>query len=557
MSVPAIAALTVAQATLAQTPLTTVRVASGLTNPIFATAPEGDPDRVFILEWHTGLVRILQNGVIDPTPFIDVSSKMITNGDHGLMGMTFHPEYASNGFAYLYYSVPGPATAVVRYTVMAGDPNRLDPATEATIITIPQPNTNHNGGSIEFSPVSGFLYIALGDGGGQNDPNCNGQNPGTWLSKILRIDVDGGFPYVVPPSNPFVGQGGFLPEIWALGMRNPWRFSFDRGNGDLYIGDNGQGLMEEVDFEPAGFPGGANYGWSVMEGTLCFGSSSCPGGTPPCHDPVYTDPLYEYDHSQGCSVQGGYVYRGCAVTDLGGTYFFADWCTDGATNGIWSFEVVAGAVTNFKNRTAELAPGGGLSITSIVAFGQDGLGELYIVDFVDGELFKIVPDAPFDDCNDNGVPDQCEPDSDGDGVIDDCELGTNYCTPAVPNSSGVPAQITGFGSDVVTDNDFHLLASDVPINKFGYFLGSASQGFIQSPPGSVGNLCLSGQIGRFAKLIQNSGAEGAFSIQVDLTLLPPPLNTPVLPGSTWNFQAWYRDVGNVSNFTDGVEVLFQ
>ena len=229
--------------------------------------------------------------------------------------------------------------------------------------------------------------IAVVACGGQNDPNCNGQNPATWLAKVLRIDVDGGFPYVVPPSNPFVGQGNYLPEIWAVGMRNPWRFSFDRENGDLYIGDNGQDLMEEVDFEPAGFAGGANYGWSVEEGTLCFGSSSCPGGTPPCGDSVYTDPLYEYDHSQGCSVTSGYTYRGTLMPDLVGTYFYGDFCTAF----IRSFRVENGRAVDARDWTRMLNPDG--RIGQLSSFGMDAVGELYIVD-LDGSVFKIVPSGP-------------------------------------------------------------------------------------------------------------------------------------------------------------------
>ena len=508
-----------------QTPLTTERVANGLSRPVFATAPVGDLDRLFICEHQSGLVRILRDGSLLPVPFLDVSGNLLTSGDHGLMSIAFHPDYRENGYVYAYYSVPGASTIVERYTVSA-NPDVVDPSTATLIISIPQPGGNHNGGSIAFNPSNGFMYLGLGDGGGQNDPNCFGQNPQTFLGKMLRIDVDGGSPYVVPPSNPFVGDPNVLDEIWALGMRNPWRWSFDRANGDLYVSDNGQSSWEEIDYEPAGFPGGRNYGWSVMEGSSCFTNTSC-SALPPCFDAAYTDPIYEYDHSMGCSVQGGFVYRGCAIPDLQGTYFFGDLCTNGSTQGLWSFRVVGGAVTDFQNRTAELAPSGGLSIQDIAGFGQDGLGELYVIDWGDGEVFKIVPASG---------------------------IGTNYCSPAVPNSTGLPGVMSAAGVPI-PGGPLSLVASDLPANQFGFFLASMTTGTIM-PPGSQGILCLAGNIGRFNAQAASSGTSGSFCVSIDT--LNMPMNPPVsvMSGETWHFQGWYRDVGGNNNFTDGLSILF-
>jgi hypothetical protein len=239
---------------------------------------------------------------------------------------------------------------------------------------------------MQFGPKDGYLYIGTGDGGSEGDPGNRSQDPGLLLGKMLRIDVDDGNPYTNPPTNPFYGPGDPLDEIWALGLRNPWRWSFDRLTGDMYIGDVGQDQREEIDFQSAASTGGENYGWRCMEGFRCTGLTGCT-----CNDPGLTLPIYEYTHSVGCAVMGGYVYRGNAVPDLQGTYFFADYCS----NKIWSFRYDGTTVTDFMDRTAELAPGGGLSISSIVSFGEDAWGEMYICDSSGGELFKIVPKTPI------------------------------------------------------------------------------------------------------------------------------------------------------------------
>ncbi len=367
--------------------LNTIRVASGLNRPIFVTAPQGDP-RLFIVE-QRGIIKILEDGNVLGIPFLDIDAlvpDISGNDERGLLGLAFHPDYQSNGYFYINYINLANDTVIARYTVSA-DPDVADPASATTLLTIDQPQQNHNGGTLLFSPVDGYLYIGMGDGGGAGDTNNYAQNPEILLGKMLRIDVDGGFPYAIPPDNPFVGPDPPLDEIWAIGYRNPYRWSFDSLTGDMWIGDVGQADWEEVDFEPAGL-GGRNYGWRRMEGNHCFNPPS------DCNDGSLILPVHEYSHGGTpfrCSITGGYVYRGSAIPWLAGTYFFADFCSDQ----IWSFRLVGGVPTEFTERTAELAPGGGLSITDVAGFGEDGFGELYIAArkaTSTGEIYKIIPD---------------------------------------------------------------------------------------------------------------------------------------------------------------------
>ncbi len=369
---------------LAQTSLRTVRVAQGFSLPVYVTSSPNDATRLFVVE-QGGRIEIIKNGTVLPTPFLNITSIVQSGGERGLLGLAFHPNYASNRRFYVYYTrQPDGAIVVARYTA-SENPDRANPGSAQTVIVIPHPGaSNHNGGCIQFGP-DGFLYFGTGDGGSSGDPPCNAQNGMVLLGKLLRIDVNGASPYVIPPTNPFVGDPAFRDEIWAYGLRNPWRFSFDRLTGDLYTGDVGQNTVEEVDFQSAASPGGENYGWKIMEGNNCFSSSNCIN-PPPCNSPLFTDPIWTYTHTGGnCSVTGGFVYRGNLIPSLRGTYFFADYCTAK----IWSFQFVGGTVINFMDRTAELAPRGA-TINSITSFGEDANGELYIVD-QGGEIFKILP----------------------------------------------------------------------------------------------------------------------------------------------------------------------
>lgn len=420
------------------TPLTTVRVASGLAFPIWVSSPPGDYNRLFVIE-KQGRIRIINNGTLLTTPFLNidpiVGGGTSLSSEQGLLGLAFDPNYASNGYFYVYYTNLAGNIVIARYTRNASDPNLADNSSAFQIWGFTHPQSNHNCGWMSFGP-DGYLYIGVGDGGnsydqgtGHTEPGGNAQdttsNP---LGKMHRIDVHGDdFPsdaarnYKIPPTNPFVGTGNDA-EIWAYGLRNPWRDSFDRLTGDLWIADVGQDNYEELDFQAAGAAGGRNYGWRCREGvtnTIMF-DSFCSNVAP-----TFTDPIYVYSHSQGCAIVGGYVYRGCAIPDLAGTYFFSDNCT----SKLWTLKyTVAGGVTNFTDRTTELAPGGALDIAGVSSFGEDAFGELYICDQMGGEIFKIIPRTMVGtDCNHNNRDDACDivagvlHDANHNGIPDECD----------------------------------------------------------------------------------------------------------------------------------------
>jgi len=353
-------------------------IASGLTSPLWVISPPGDTTRVFIVE-QSGIIRVARHDTLLTTPFLDISSLVQFSGERGLLSLAFHPAYAQNGQFFVDYTDQNGTITIARYLVSSGDPNVADPTSGTVLLGIPHATySNHNGGLVMFGP-DGFLYIGTGDGGGGGDPFLNGQDSTKLLAKILRIDVNGGPPYGIPISNPFVGRPPAAPEVWAYGVRNPWRFAFDRTTGDLYIADVGQDSWEEIDYAP-GNPGGRNYGWSVMEATHCFNP---PTG---CSSTGLTLPVYEYAHvgspdSVGCSITGGFVYRGTRLTGFAGRYFFGDYC-----NGwIRSFKIVGGVVTDVQNHTSDLGVQTGLT-----SFGQDARGELYIT-LSTGQVYRIVP----------------------------------------------------------------------------------------------------------------------------------------------------------------------
>ncbi|HJW13641.1 MAG TPA: PQQ-dependent sugar dehydrogenase, partial [Thermoanaerobaculia bacterium] len=307
-------------------------LAAGM-GPITSIANAGD-SRLF-LTLQTGRILIFAGGQVQPAPFLDLASSISCCGERGLLGLAFHPRFASKRFFFVDYTNTAGNTVIARYEASAANPNSADPASGVILLTIPQPFANHNGGQLQFGP-DGYLYIGMGDGGSANDPFCNAQRDDTLLGKLLRIDVDQNVStppfYGIPAGNPFAGPGPPQDEIWARGLRNPWRFSFDRGTGDLYIADVGQSAREEIDFQPRASAGGENYGWKVMEGSLCGagGSSGCPAGVLSCNAPGFKSPLYEYGHagSGGCTgtVIGGYVYRGAAYPALRGVYLYGDYC---------------------------------------------------------------------------------------------------------------------------------------------------------------------------------------------------------------------------------------
>jgi glucose/arabinose dehydrogenase len=346
-------------------------VAAGLHSPVGVVDAGDGSGRLFIVE-QAGRILIHDGSQVLASAFLDVSALVSCCGEQGLLGLAFHPDYATNGLFYVDYTNTAGDTVIARYHVSA-DSNVADPASARILLTIAQPFANHNGGQLAFGP-DGFLYIGMGDGGSAGDPDNRAQNLGDLLGKLLRIDVDGAFPYAIPATNPFRNTPGARPEIWAFGLRNPWRFSFDRQTGDLFIADVGQSSREEVDFQPAASAGGENYGWRRMEGTLCFNPSSG------CNDGTLTLPILEYDHSLGCSITGGYRYRGGRFPQLVGRYFYGDFCSGRIWNGIQTGQTWSS--TQLIDTT--------LQITS---FGEDAGGELYVVHYgsgSNGTLQRIV-----------------------------------------------------------------------------------------------------------------------------------------------------------------------
>ncbi len=359
-----------------------VLVAEGLEKPVHVAAPPLDPHRVFIVE-QPGRIRVVADGALLAAPFLAIETRASCCGERGLLSVAFHPDYERNGRFFVNYTDNAGATVVARYEVSA-DANRADADSERILLTIAQPFDNHNGGQLAFGP-DGYLYVGMGDGGSGGDPREAGQDDDTLLAKLLRLDVDvDESPYVaVPPDNPHLGRGLPLDLIWAKGLRNPWRFSFDRGSGALFIGDVGQNDFEEISVQPAGSRGGENYGWDVFEGFACF---EAPPPAPFCPDQIapFTPPVLAYGRDDGCSVTGGFVYRGCALPGLHGQYFFSDYCS----GFVRTFALVDGVVTGLQERTAALAPGNGREIGAISSFGEDARGELYIVDY-DGEVYRL------------------------------------------------------------------------------------------------------------------------------------------------------------------------
>jgi glucose/arabinose dehydrogenase len=346
-------------------------VASGLASPLYLTAPAGDP-RLFIVE-KGGTIRIVQNRALLPAPFLDLSAQVSTGGEQGLLGLAFDPQYVTNGRFVVHYTDVAGDTRVSWFRV-SQDPNLADPASELSILSADQPFSNHNGGQVLFGP-DGYLYVMLGDGGSSGDPGSRAQSLADLLGSILRIQPLETGGYSVPADNPFAGTPGALPEIWSYGLRNPWRVDFDPATGDLYIADGGERAWEEVSISAsaAGAGRGLNFGWRIMEGPECFGTS-------PCEQTGLELPLVSYGHDKGCSITGGAVYRGSAISALQGHYFYSDFCS----GFVRSFRLEDGAAVD-QHSWPGLEPGGG-----ILSFGRDAAGELYLLG-TDGAAYRIVP----------------------------------------------------------------------------------------------------------------------------------------------------------------------
>lgn len=363
---PAASASPAPTATAALPALRLALVASGLDQPLFVTAAAGDPSRLYVVE-QTGRIRVVRDGVLLEQPFVDLSERVSCCGERGLLGLAFHPDYQANGRFFVNFTNRDGDTEVIELA-RSSSPDLASPATVRGFFTVVQPYANHNGGMLAFGP-DGYLHVGLGDGGAAGDPQNNAQNLAVKLGKILRIDVDG---HPAPP--PGNAQGGD-PDVLHWGLRNPWRFSFDRATGDLYVGDVGQNRLEEIDVAPAG-TGPLNFGWRVMEASRCYQPASS------CDTTGLTLPVAEYDRDAGCSVTGGYVYRGGAVPGLAGRYLYGDYCS----NRVFSLRWSDGVTSDSIELTAELDPDG--LIEGLTSFGEDAAGELYVTS-QNGSVFRI------------------------------------------------------------------------------------------------------------------------------------------------------------------------
>lgn len=370
-------------------------VNDSFSSPIYVTHAGDTTNRLFIAQ-QGGQILIIDSGQVLDAPFLNLSAKVANGSEQGLLGIAFPPDYAYKGYFYVNYTRKSDgATVIARFYVSLSDPNIADPTSEDVILIIHQPFSNHNGGHIAFSPNDGYLYIATGDGGGGGDPLANAQSRNTLLGKILRIDVETlsnplfplppienpsqlyfpsiamnqPLPYLVPQSNPFVNDANAQGEIWSYGLRNPWRFSFDRLTGDIYIADVGQQSREEVDYQASNSTAGANYGWSIMEGSLCYNASTCDATG-------LILPIAEYAHDEGCSITGGYIYRGVLSNAMEGIYFYGDYCS----GKIWGlkFENSSWQVNELLDTSLQIS-----------SFGEDEAGEIYLLDHSAGILYRI------------------------------------------------------------------------------------------------------------------------------------------------------------------------
>jgi len=410
--------------------LDTIRIASGLQWPTFITSAPGDMERLFVLE-KPGRVRIIKNGVLQAANFLDIDP-IVTGGtsnenERGLLGMAFHPDYQNNGYFYVYYTATSPSGALTLARYQRDTDDEANPAGQV-LLSISHPISNHNGGMLAFSPVDGHLYMGTGDGGSSCDPGAfpgNSQNLNSLLGKMLRLNVDGDFPYETG-GNPFDGAIPGLDEIWHRGLRNPWRFSFDRLNGDMYIGDVGQNQREELDCVSDGISG-LNFGWNAYEGFSC---DTCNEWAPACPIDLgdeYQPPYRDYSLSGSpCTVIGGYVYRGCRMPDLRGTYFYAEHCS----NFVNTLRTDVGCNTApgpDTNRQSDLIPGGSQNILSIASFGEDNLGEMYILDHDGGEVFKVIPEMFIMELSGPGAT-PLTMNADGDFVWEDLQAASSVPT---------------------------------------------------------------------------------------------------------------------------------
>ncbi len=365
----------------AQPTLQYVQVYSGLSNSVDISNAGDGSNRLFIVE-KAGIIKIIENGSILAAPFLDINLQVSSGGERGLLGLEFHPNYESNGYFFVNYTNTSGTTTISRFKVSDANANLADQTSEKIMITISQPYSNHNAGDLKFSPIDSFLYIPMGDGGSGGDPGCRSQDSTLLLGKMLRIDVDQNentSPYYgIPSNNPYINFPTVPDEIWAFGLRNPWKFAFDSKTGDMWIADVGQNAIEEVNFTLAASTGGENYGWAVMEGNNCYDSdpinNNCENSVPSCFDASYIDPIYTYGHSSsgGYSITGGHVYRGCKYTELYGYYIVTDYSTENT----WVMDS-NGTATQMVD-----TPNG------VVSYGENEAGELFLAT-LSGSIYEV------------------------------------------------------------------------------------------------------------------------------------------------------------------------
>jgi len=496
-------------------------VTSGYSSPLYLASPPGDNTRLFIVEQSSARIKIYKPASGSTITFMDIGSIVGSGSERGLLGMAFHPNYATNRKFYVSYTNNSGSSMLVQYLRSASSQDAGDTSSAATIYgPVSQPYSNHNGGCIQFGS-DGKLYMGFGDGGSSNDPGNRAQNMGQTMGKMLRFDVDGGAPYSANDNPFYTGSGGLSDFIWSLGWRNPWRFSFDRQTGDMWIGDVGQNQREEISFEPASSTGGNNYGWRCMEAYRCTGLSGCT-----CNSAALTPAVHEVTHSGGnCSITGGYLYRGNLMPNMVGRYFFGDYCS----GKIWSGQPNgSNALSNVMDHTSDLSIPGGEAITS---FGEDANGELYVVDASGGQIWRLEEACPA--------------------------TATNYCTAAV-NSSGGGAYISISGTPSVSQNNVTVEVAGAIGNQFGLFYYGANQ--INLPFGNGFRCVGAGGIGIFRLgPPAQTDAFGDMTRHWDLTQAPSNSGSgAVNAGDTWNVQFWYRDPssnqGSTFNLSNAISI---
>ncbi|MFT4538923.1 MAG: glucose/arabinose dehydrogenase [Planctomycetota bacterium] len=492
-------------------------VAQGAKNPTQMVQAPGDNTRMFVSSYNDG-IHVFENGVLQNDMFLDMNP--LGFGPQSVSSVAFHPDYQNNGKFYVVHFDANLNNNLYEYTVTA-DPNVADPNSQVQILG-PEPQTGlvHHWDMIKFG-TDGMLYLSTGDGVMSNDMVENhAQDLGNIAGKILRIDVDGGTPYAIPPDNPFVGVPGAREEVWMYGLRQPWKFDWDPLTGDLYIGDTGSSTAEEINVLPPSAGAGRNFGWRCVEGDTCHNFPGCIA----CNDGSLIEPIYFFPHTEfRCAVVGGIVYRGTEIPALQGRYLFADYCS----SRIWTFKYVNGAMQDFEEWT-NLFPTTvpGVSVSQITGFARDHAGELYIMDRSDnGRIWKIEPDT--------------------------CHT-QNYCTAGI-NSAGNGATLSTTGMPSISATDFSIdVTSSIP-NQSGLFYYGPLQ---TSALFGGGFRCVAGLTSRLNP-ISTSDATGANSKIIDFPNLPAA--GQIFTGSAWNFQYWYRDPSGLPsgfNLSDAIEVIF-